>query len=161
MSNISILDESNTKEIINFEKRNIIREGENFYCDLEMNKMFLSDDTLLRKTMFDGTVMFAAEREGNKISKICMFAIPNQTTKSAVIKVLMCNRDPVFLGESIAKLEEFIEGSIYTKIRMTTYGEKRLEKLHKLIENLDMSLESVIETNIGTRYVFSKTINMR
>lgn len=156
---VRLLEDNDVKDIMEYEIRNVIRNGKEFFCDIEMNKMYLSNAPLLRRCMFDGNIMFAGEYdEDGNLLKMCMFAFPYQLTKSTVIKIFFCNKDSAFVKECIDVLSEFIEGTIYSKIRITTYGDNNKESLLPIYKACEMKEESCILTNAGVRYVYSKFI---
>ena len=156
---VRLLNDVDVNDVINFEKTNIIRDGKEFFCDIEMNKIYLSDAAMLRKCMFDGTIMFVGEyNQEKKIEKLCMFALPYQSTKSTVVKIFFSNKDSFFIKNAIAVFCDFIEGSFYAKIRMTTYGENKKNGILDIIEENEMVCESIVDTNLGKRYVYSKCI---
>lgn len=156
---VRLLNDVDINDVINFEKTNIIRNGKEFYCDIEMNKIYLSDAPMLRKCMFDGTIMFVGEyNKEQKLEKLCMFALPYQSTKSTVVKIFFCNKDAIFVKNAIDVFCDFIEGSFYTKIRITTYGINNKNSILDIIEENELICESVVDTNLGQRYVYSKYI---
>ena len=156
---IRLLFDEDVNDVISFEKKNVIRNGKDFYCDIEMNKIYLSEAPLLRKVIFDGTVMFVGEyNDKSLLEKLCMFALPHQSTKSTVVKIFFCNKDANFVKKAIRAFCDFTEGSLYTKIRITTYGEKNVESIQRIIEENKMRCEAVVNTNLGQRFVYSKFI---
>lgn len=156
---LRLLDDADVKDIMNFEKANVVRNGKDFFCDIEMNKVYLLNAPLLRKCMFDGTIMFVGDYdESGNLKKLCMFALPYQSTKSTVVKVFFCNKEAEFVRECMSVLCDFIEGTIYTKIRITTYGDINKQSLIPIYEACGMQEESHIMTNAGERYVYSRFI---